>query len=70
MPACISCNSCKMTKADPDLTQDIAYIYEILHCNHFIILSKATEYETTTIVVVSYAVALLRMMKWLQWRIS
>ncbi len=24
-------------KADPDLTQDIAYIYELLHCNHFII---------------------------------
>ena len=36
-------------KADPDLTQDIAYIYEILHSNHFIILSNATEYETTTI---------------------
>ncbi len=35
-------------KADPRLTQDIAYIYEILHCNHFIILSKATVYETTT----------------------
>ncbi len=39
----------KQPKADPRLTQDIAYIYEILHCNHFIILSKATEYETTTI---------------------
>ncbi len=47
-------------KADPRLTQDIAYIYEILHCNHFIILSNATAHETTTIVVVSYAVALLR----------
>ncbi len=43
-------------KADPDLTQDIAYIYEILHCNHFIILSNATAYE---IVVASYALALL-----------
>ena len=37
------------TKADPRLTQDIAYIYKILHCNHFIILSKATEYKRTTI---------------------
>ncbi len=36
-------------KADPGLTQDIAYIYEILHCNHFIILSNATAYETNTI---------------------
>ncbi len=38
-----------ISKADPGLTQDIAYIYEILHCNHFIILSNATAYETTTI---------------------
>ena len=36
-------------KAEPDLTQDIAYICEILHSNHFIILSDATAYETTTI---------------------
>ena len=37
------------TQADPRLPQHIAYIYEILHCNHFIILSNATAYETTTI---------------------
>ncbi len=37
------------TKAEPDLTQDIAYICEILHSNLFIILSNATAYETTTI---------------------
>ncbi len=36
-------------KAEPGLPQDIAYIYEILHCNHFIILSKATAYDTSTI---------------------
>ena len=36
-------------KADPRLPQDIAYIYKILHCNHFIIFSNATSYETTTI---------------------
>ncbi len=36
-------------KSDPDLRQYIAYIYEILHCNHFIILSNVTAYETTTI---------------------
>ncbi len=36
-------------KADSRLTQDIAYIYGILHRNHFIILSSATAYETTTI---------------------
>ena len=36
-------------KADPDLTQDIAYIYELLHSNHFNILSNATEYETTVL---------------------
>ncbi len=48
-------------KADPDLTQDIAYIYEILNCNQFIILSKATAL---------HVVALVRMMMWLQLRIS
>ncbi len=37
-----------VSKADPDLTQDIAYIY-CLHCNHFIILFNATAYDTTTI---------------------
>ncbi len=36
-------------KADPGLSQDIAYIYEILQYNHFIILSNATAYETTQI---------------------
>ncbi len=41
------------SKADPRLPQDIAYIYEILHCNQFIILSNATAYETTTIIRVS-----------------
>ena len=35
--------------ADQRFTQDIAYIYQILHCNHFIILSNATAYETSTI---------------------
>ncbi len=35
-------------KADPDFTQDIAYIHEILHSNHFIILSNATAYEITS----------------------
>ncbi len=35
-------------KSNPRLTQDIAYIYEILHCNHFIILSNAIAYETST----------------------
>ncbi len=29
-------------KADPRLTQDIAYIYEILHCNHCIIPNETT----------------------------
>ncbi len=28
---------------------DLPYIYEILHCNHFMILSDATAYETTAI---------------------
>ncbi len=36
-------------KADPDFTKDIAYIYEILHSNHFISLSNVTAYEITTI---------------------
>ncbi len=27
-------------KSNPGLPQDIAYIYEILHCNHIIILSN------------------------------
>ena len=33
-----------LVKSKPRLTQDtsIAYIYEILHCNHFIILGNAT----------------------------
>ncbi len=43
-------------KADPRLPQDIAYIYEILHSNHFIILSNTTEYETTTINWCSYLI--------------
>ena len=36
-------------KADSRLTQNIAYIYEILHCNHFLSYSNANEYGTTTI---------------------
>ncbi len=28
------------SKANPRLPQDIAYIYEMLHCSHFIILSN------------------------------
>ena len=38
-----------LAKGHPDFLKDIAYIYEILHCNHFMILSNATAYETTTI---------------------
>ena len=36
---------CQVPKSDPRLSQDIAYIYEIIHCNHFIIHStlKFTE---------------------------
>ncbi len=46
----LSSNCCiKIQKAYPGLTQDIAYICEILHCNHFIIPSNATAYGTTTI---------------------
>ncbi len=38
-----------LVKSNPRLTQDIAYMYEILHCNQFIILGNAIAYETTTI---------------------
>ncbi len=49
-----------MYLADPGLTQDIAYIYEILHCNHFIILSNAIAYETNPgLLIWSLAVALI-----------
>ena len=38
-------------KSYPDLSQDIAYIYEIPNCNHFIILSNVTAYEISGIFV-------------------
>ena len=31
-----------------ELDRNIAHIYVILHCNHFSILSKGTDYEITT----------------------
>ncbi len=42
----------QLIKADPRLNQDIAYIYEILHCNDFIILTKPLNMRHQLIVVV------------------
>ncbi len=43
------CDPYNLPKANPRLPQDIAYIYEILHCSHFICSDIAENDEVVAV---------------------